>query len=83
MSILIWTFGTFNEKRIQQLKAMKAGRLGKYSVLTWCLFSMLPVGFVWYVLMYWLMLHYVIHPYQLEGILVNDTRWIIGCTNGL
>ena len=83
MSILIWTFGTFNEKRIQQLKAMKAGRLGKYSVPTWCLFSMLPVGFVWYVLMYWLMLHYVIHPYQLEGILVNDARWIIGCTNGL
>ncbi|ROT18188.1 hypothetical protein EEL51_10390 [Muribaculaceae bacterium Isolate-110 (HZI)] len=59
MSILIWTFGTFNEKRIQQLKAMKAGRHGKYSVPTWRLFSMLPVSFVWYVLMYWLILQII------------------------
>lgn len=71
ISILIWTFGTFNEKRIQELKAMKAGRRNKYSVPTWCLFSLLPVGFIWAVLLYWLMLHYVIHPYQLEGIFVK------------
>ncbi len=32
---------------------------------------MLPVGFVWTVLMDWLILHYVIHPYQLEGIFVK------------
>ena len=71
MSILIWTFGTFNEKRIRQLKSVKSGQRNKYSVPTWCLFLMLPVGFVWTVLIYWLMLHYVIHPYQLESIFVK------------
>ncbi|WP_289225795.1 MULTISPECIES: hypothetical protein [Bacteroides] len=71
ISILIWAFGTFNEKRIQKLKAMKAGQHSKYSVPTWCLFLMLPVGFIWAVLLDWLMLHYVIHPYQLEGIFVK------------
>lgn len=34
-------------------------------------FFMLPVGFVWTILIYWLMLHYVIHPYQLESIFVK------------
>ena len=67
VSILIWTFGTFNEKRIRQLKSVKSERHGKYSVPTWCPFLMLPVGFIWTVLIYWLMLHYVIHPYQLYG----------------
>ena len=71
VSILIWTFGTFNEKRIRQLKSVKSGQYGKYSVLTWSLFLMLPVGFIWTVLIYWLMLHYVIYPYQLEGIFVK------------
>ena len=71
MSIVIWTFGTFNEKRIQRLKDMKVGKRGKHSVPTWCLFSILPVGFIWTVLIYWLMLHYVIYPYQLEGIFVK------------
>lgn len=71
MSILIWTFGTFNEKRIRQLKSVKSGQRNKYSVPTWCLFLMFPVGFVWTVLIYWLMLHYVIHPYQLERIFVK------------
>ena len=71
VSILIWTFGTFNEKRIRQLKSVKSEQHGKYSVPTWFLFLMLPVGFVWTVLMYWLMLHYVIYPYQLEGIFVK------------
>ena len=71
VSILIWTFGTFNKKRIRQLKSVKSEQHGKYSVPTWFLFLMLPVGFVWTVLMYWLMLHYVIHPYQLEGIFVK------------
>ena len=71
ISILIWTFGTFNENRIQQLKSVKSGQHGKYSVPTWCLFLMLPVGFIWTVLIYWLMLHYVIYPYQLEGIFVK------------
>lgn len=71
MSILIWTFGTFNEKRIRQLKSVKSRQRNKYSVPTWCLFLMLPVGFVWTVLIYWLMLHYVIHPYQLESIFVK------------
>lgn len=71
MSILIWTFCRFNEKRIQRLKDMKAGKRGKHSVPTWCLFSILPVGFIWIVLIHWLMLHYVIYPYQLEGIFVK------------
>ena len=71
VSILIWTFGTFNGKRIRYLKAVKTGLHGKYSVPTWCPFLMLPVGFVWTVLMDWLILHYVIHPYQLEGIFVK------------
>ena len=71
VSILIWTFGTFNEKRIRQLKSVKSGQHGKYSVPTWSLFLMLPVGFIWTVLIYWLMLHYVIYPYQLEGIFVK------------
>lgn len=71
ISILIWTFGTFNKKRIRYLKAVKTGQRSKYSVPTWCLFLMLPVGFVWTVLMDWLILHYVIHPYQLEGIFVK------------
>lgn len=71
ISILIWSFGTFNENRIQQLKSVKSGQHGKYSVPTWCLFLMLPVGFIWTVLIYWLMLHYVIYPYQLEGIFVK------------
>ena len=47
VSILIWTFGTFNGKRIRYLKAVKSGQHGKYSVPTWCLFLMLPVGFLW------------------------------------
>ena len=38
VSILIWTFGTFNGKRIRYLKAVKSGQHGKYSVPTWCLF---------------------------------------------
>lgn len=71
VSILIWTFGTFNKKRIRQLKSVKSEQHGKYSVPTWFLFLMLPVGFIWTVLIYWLMLHYVIYPYQLEGIFVK------------
>ena len=38
VSILIWTFGTFNKKRIRQLKSVKSEQYGKYSVPTWCLF---------------------------------------------
>ena len=38
VSILIWTFGTFNEKRIRQLKSVKSGQYDKYSVPTWSLF---------------------------------------------
>lgn len=71
MSILAWAFGTYNDKRIQQLKAMKSSCRGKYSVPTWCLFMIIPIGFIWTCLMYWMMLHYVIHPYQLEGIFVR------------
>ncbi len=71
ISILAWAFGTYNEKRIQQLKAMSSSYRGKYSVPTWCLFMIIPIGFIWVVLMYWLMLRYVIHPYQLEGIFVR------------
>ena len=71
ISILIWSFGTFNENRIQQLKSVKSGQHGKYSVPSGCLFLMLPVGFIWTVLIYWLMLHYMIYPYQLEGIFVK------------
>ena len=71
VSILIWTFGIFNEKRIRQLKSVKSGQYGKYSVPTWSLFFMLPVGFIWTVLIDWLILHYVIYPYQLERIFVK------------
>ena len=34
-------------------------------------FLMLHVGFILTVLIYWLMLHYVIYPNQLEGIFVK------------
>lgn len=71
ISIFIWSFVTFNKKRIQQLKNRQLYQCSKYTVPTWCLFSLLPFCFIWAVLMYWLLLHYVIHPYQLEGIFVK------------
>ncbi len=71
MSILIWTFGRFNKKRIQQLKTVQVNQRSKYTFPKWLLFSLLPAVFIWFVLMNWLMMHYVIQPYQLEGILVK------------
>ena len=69
ISILTWTFCTFNKKRIQQLKNKQFGTRGKYIVPTWCLFVLLPIGYIWAFFMYWLILQYVVHPYHLEGII--------------
>lgn len=71
ISILAWAFGTFHEKRIQQLKAMNSSYRCKYSVPTWCLFMIIPIGFILAFFMYWLMLRYLMYPYQLEGIFVR------------
>lgn len=71
ISILAWAFGTYNEERIRQLKAICSSYRGKYSVPTWCLFMIIPIGFIWAFFMYWLMLRYIIYPYQLEGIFVR------------
>ena len=46
ISILAWAFGTYHEKRIQQLKAMCSSYRGKYTVPTWCLFMIIPIGFI-------------------------------------
>lgn len=69
--ILICIFSTFNKKRIQQLKNNLLKSRKKYDIPTWLLFTILPISFIWTVFMYWLMLHYIIHPYHLEGILVK------------
>ncbi len=69
ISILTWTFCTFNKERIQQLKNKQFGTRGKYTVPTWCLFLLLPIGYIWAFFMYWLILQYVVHPYNLEGII--------------
>lgn len=71
LSILIYTFRTFNKKRIQQLKTKLLRGRGKRNIPTWCLFTILPLGFIWTVVMYWLMLQYVIHPCHLEGFFVK------------
>lgn len=71
ISIFVWTFGTYNKDRIQVLRTKLLNNSDNCSVPTWCLFMIISIGFIWVVLMYWLMLHYVIHPYQLEGIFVK------------
>lgn len=65
--ILVWTVCTFNKIRIQQLKTELYSKRIKLSIPSWCLFTILPIGFIWAIFMYWMILSNLIQPYNLEG----------------
>ncbi len=71
ISIVVWTFCTFNKKRIQRLSKQLSRDRYKSAIPTWIMFTILPISFIWSVAMYWLLRHYIIHPYQFEGFFVK------------
>lgn len=66
---LIWTFYTFNKNRILRLKTEFISNRRKFTIPTWCLFTILPIGFIWAIFMYWIIQRQLIQPYHLEGAL--------------